>query len=156
MGRNVVTQTAEIVERLEQLERHNRRQRCALYIIGGFAIVVVVTGAQGAPEVLDELRVKKLTIVSDDKWERCVFDGNGGELMAVYGGPDKKKRITIRGTEKGGKGYALSMYDSEQQYRIHIAVDSRARIANVRLAGNRTPMSYKGYIQKVTWKPQVK
>jgi hypothetical protein len=94
MGRNVVTQTAEIVERLEQLERHNRRQRCALYIIGGFAIVVVVAGAQGAPEVLDELRVKKLTIVSDDKWERCVFDGNGGEELRL-GGPKRAARGTL-------------------------------------------------------------
>ena len=67
----------QLLRRLERLEGQNRRLKFlgigCLLVIGLFASM----GAQDAkPEVLDEIRVKKLVIMDDHDRERLVLTGD--------------------------------------------------------------------------------
>ncbi len=68
---------SELIERLQKLERQNRWvKRGVLAVTAGLAITLFMGAGGDKPEVLDEIRVKKLIVEDDAGIVRCIVQAD--------------------------------------------------------------------------------
>lgn len=127
---------SKLVERLEKVERQNRRMKRIGF--AGFLCVgaVFLVGAQGnKPEVLEEIRAKRFVVIDDKGRERTVMyatadtnnfimsDENGTQRIHLWA---QKDRMYMALLSRGKKAY-LRMGYREGQALALVLVNHKGR-----------------------------
>jgi len=128
------TQIAVIVERLERIEKQNRRMKAVglFLILTVMAIVVAAavdpnTPSSPATAVQKEVRAERIVIVDESGRERVVIGCHGYRLQSwgiVMGGADGKTRLVLDdGTNPSKLGLpSLNMYDHDGRHTVRLGL----------------------------------
>ena len=131
------TEVKSLLNRIETLEASNlklqrstKTHRAAIFLMGSFALLMIAAGAADdghLPEIIDHLRVRKLTVVDDQSEDRVVLAGGNIPLLVI-----DKGRPRLRVTNDFGKENCnISIHslkdalDGTKPPRITLAVHER-------------------------------
>lgn len=106
-------ENSEVIERLEKLERQNRRmKRIGFAVIAGLGATLLMGAAGDNPEVLDEIRVKKLVVEDYAGTVRFLLEGNNDRTMFEMNDVRGNRRIVLFVSEqKRTASFALVQND---------------------------------------------
>jgi hypothetical protein len=115
------TDTVDLSQRLDRLERENRWWRCtaSLAVVGVVLIPLVAATAAKAPE---EIRAKKLVIVDDEGRQRIVLGWYAGYGLKIIGKGDKT-RISLEDWNHGETELALHSQEGPARLKLTVSAE---------------------------------
>jgi len=121
----------QLSDRVAILERDNRRWK--RICIAGFSLVLatIAIGAAAVPEVLEELRVKRLVVVDGEKRDRIVIDGKDGKALQILG----ENGTPIVRLHADSRTRAFTLLDNDGAIRARLAIDTKTRVSTLDLRG---------------------
>ena len=130
----------ELIERLEKLERQNRwMKRGALALTAGLAVTLFMGAGGNKPEVLDEIRVKKLVIEDDAGTIRCQLDAsNKGTILQLNDRSGSPRVAIFTDAKSGMAGMNVRQKDGKMRLGMGCRNDGNAWVRLFKARGNAT------------------
>ena len=143
------TNKPEVLQRLDRLERENRRWKvlgCTAFAVLGLIVLVGATGSKGT-KVAEEIRARKFVLVDKAGKVRGILGESGNQPKPSFGlfiyGRDGKDRIEL---SQFGDGAKLSLFHGSLPAGAHLNVISSGGVvlAELELSARRILSDYGG------------
>ncbi len=93
-------------------------KRGALALTAGLAVTLFMGAGGNKPEVLDEIRVKKLIVEDDAGTVRCLVEANdAGPTKFVMSDSRGTRRVSLS-VNKNGRSVGFSLFQSDGRLRL--------------------------------------